>query len=354
LRNAAGSATVARLMLDHVTHLQTGRELSPGQIEEAVAALLDPQREDSAKADFLKALRQKGETAGELAGFAQCLLKRAVDPQLDPARLPGPVLDVCGTGGDQMDLFNVSTTSMFVLAAGGAAVVKHGNRAITSQCGGADVLEALGVRIDLPPEKLRTAVETLGVGFVFAPHYHPAFKAVAPVRKTLAAQGIPTIFNMLGPLLNPARPAYQMVGLFSGALLEKYGQTLAHLGRERAWALHGNGTDELANTGPSDVLEVTQKTLRRFAIDPAQLGLPLAAPAQLRGGDRTENARILTGILSGTEPGPKTDIVLLNAAAGFVITGLAPDLAAGLDRAREQITSRRALAKLQALQDFSA
>jgi anthranilate phosphoribosyltransferase len=354
LRNATGSATVPGLMRELVNHLQTGQELSSEQIEEAVAALLDPREEDSSKADFLKALRQKGESAGELAGFAQCLLKRAVDPELDPARLPGPALDVCGTGGDRMELFNVSTTSMFVLAAGGVAVVKHGNRAITSQCGGADVLEALGVRIDLPPAILRNALETLGVGFVFAPHYHPAFKSIAPVRKTLAAQGIPTIFNMLGPLLNPARPAYQMVGLFSGGLLEKYGQTLARLGRQKAWALHGDGTDELTNTGPSDVLETTPQSFRRFAIDPAQLGLPLVPPAQLRGGDRTENARILTGILAGTEPGPKTDIVLLNAAAGFVITGLAPDLAAGLDRAREQITSRRALAKLQALQAFSA
>ena len=224
--------------------LRAGRDLDAAQIEHAVAALTSPEVADAAKADFLQALRIKGETAREIAGFVQALLARAVDPGLDPDKLPGPMIDICGTGGDKLELFNISTTAMFVLAAGGACVVKHGNRAITSRCGGADVLEELGVKIDLAPEELRRCVEKHGLGFVFAPVYHPAFKAIAPVRKALAAQGVPTIFNLLGPLLNPARPPYQLVGIFSPVLLPKYAKALAMLGRACAWAVHGLGMDE--------------------------------------------------------------------------------------------------------------
>jgi anthranilate phosphoribosyltransferase len=308
---------------------------------------------DGAKADFLKALRAKGETAAEIAGFVHALLARAVDPGIEAARLPSPMLDVCGTGGDRLGIFNVSTTVMFVLAAGGACVVKHGNRAITSQSGGADVLEELGVRIDLPPADLRCCVETHGLGFVFAPAYHPAFKAIGPVRKALAAEGIPTIFNLLGPLLNPARPAYQLVGIFSPVLLPKYAEALALLARARAWAVHGSGMDELSLTGPSAVCEVAGGLIREFTVEPTTLGLTPCALDALRGGDRRENAAILTSILDGSERGPRRDLVLLNAAAGFVITGLAPDLSAGLDLARAQVESGRALAKLRTLQSFA-
>jgi anthranilate phosphoribosyltransferase len=233
-------------------------------------------------------------------------------------------------------------------------VVKHGNRAITSACGGADVLEQLGVRIDLPPAQLRLALETIGCGFLFAPAYHPAFKAIAPVRKQLAAQGIPTIFNMLGPLLNPAQPRRQLVGIFSRTLLGKYAEALAALGRERAWAVHGDGTDELSTTGANDIREVTAEGIRDFTVEPESVGLGRADLADLRGNDRVENARLLTTILDGSEAGPKRDIVLLNAAAAFVISGLAADLPAGLALAREQIASGRAAEKLRALQAFSA
>jgi anthranilate phosphoribosyltransferase len=252
-----------------------------------------------------------------------------------------------------MELFNISTASMFVLAAGGAIVVKHGNRAITSQCGGADVLEALGVRIDLAPAELKRCVENLGLGFVFAPSYHPAFKAIGPVRRRLAAQGIPTIFNMLGPLLNPARPEFQMVGVFSPALLGKYAHSLGALGRTRAWALNGDGTDELTITGPSHVHEVARGAVREFMVSPAELGINSCALSELRGGDKMTNAAILVGILDGSDRGAKADIVALNAAAGFVITGLAPDLVSGLAMAREQIANGKALAKLRALQEFA-
>ena len=335
-----------------VSHLQLRSDLEPAQVAEAVAQLVSPQVAEEDKADFLRALREKGETAEEIAAFARALLARAVDPQLDPARLRGPMLDVCGTGGDRMELFNISTTSMFILAAGGAVVVKHGNRAITSQCGGADVLEALGVRIDLPPADLKRCVETLGLGFVFAPAYHPAFKAIVPVRKRLAAEGTPTIFNMLGPLLNPAQPAHQLVGIFAKSLLPKYAQALSSLGRERAWAVHGDGTDELAISAASDVWEVSSGGLREFQVDARELGIASANAQSLRGGDRAENSRTLVAILDGTKHGPKRDVVALNAAAGFVVAGLSPDLASGLDLARKQIESGRALRKLSELQAF--
>lgn len=341
-------------MYDLIDTLQASHDLDAAQVEHAVAALTSTDVADDVKAEFLKSLRSKGETPKEIAAFVQALLARAVDPGLDAAKLSGPMIDVCGTGGDKLELFNVSTAVMFVLAAGGACVVKHGNRAITSKCGGADVLEELGVKIDLAPADLRRCVETNGLGFIFAPAYHPAFKAIVPVRKMLAAQGIPTIFNLLGPLLNPARPPYQLVGIFSPVLLPKYAEALAVLGRAHAWAVHGSGMDELSLTGPSVVQEVVGGIVRERSIDPAALGLPICKVEDLRGGDRRENAAILTAILDGTELGPKRDLVLFNAAAGFVITSLAPDPAAGLDLAREQIASGRALAKLHALQTFTS
>jgi anthranilate phosphoribosyltransferase len=333
-----------------IDRLRRREDLTCVEIEVAVAALVASEVAEGAKADFLKALRNKGETAAEIAAFAKALVIRAVDPEIDPTRVAGPMLDVCGTGGDKLDLFNVSTACMFVLAAGGACVVKHGNRAITSRCGGADVLEELGVKIDLAPAQLRQSVEVHGLGFIFAPAYHPAFRAIVPVRKALAAQGIPTVFNLLGPLLNPARPPHQLVGIFSPLLLPKYAEALAALDRARAWAVHGSGMDELSLAGPTEVREVTAGVIREFTVDAAEFGLERCDLHALRGGDRIENARILLGILDGSERGPKRDLVLLNSAAGFVVAGLANDLGAGLERARECVAGGRALAKLRALQ----
>ncbi len=332
--------------------LENESALTPAQCEQSVAKLLSEEITDGEKMMFLKALRKKGETAQEIAGFVKSLLKRAVQPELDRAKLPGPTLDVCGTGGDKQGFFNVSTAVMFAAAAAGACVMKHGNRSVTSMTGAADVLEELGVKIELTPDELRASLEQHGVAFIFAPAFHPAFKAVAPVRKTLAAQGQTTIFNILGPLLNPAQPDFQLVGIYNAAMLPKYAETLRALGRKRAWAVHGEGTDELTLTGPSEIHTVEADKVSNFTITPEELGLTRCTPADLLGGDRTENARILTSILDGSERGPKLDMVLLNTAAALVVCGLASDMAAGLSKARTAIESGAALDKLNALRSL--
>ena len=337
--------------LDLIAGMQPGSPLSPEAVECAAGFLLDPEADAVLKADFLRALSQKGETNEEIAGFAEAFLKRAVDPGLDPQTLSGPLLDCCGTGGDKLDLFNVSTTSMFVLAAGGVCVVKHGNRSITSKCGGADVLESLGVRIDLSPADFKRCVEQVGCGFMFAPYYHPAFKAIAPVRKALAAEGTPTIFNLLGPILNPARPQHQLVGVFSKGALPKFANVLKQLGRLSAWAVHGEagngmGMDELSTLGPTDVCSVHENTIHTHTVVPEAYGIPRPTLRSLQGGDCATNTQILLEVLNGA-PGPKRDIVLLNAAAGFVVAGLAKNIETGLVLATEMIDSGRALAKLK-------
>ena len=337
--------------------LKHGVELAPAQIETAVAALADAREPDDAKAAFLRALRVKGETAAEIAGFARALLARAVDPGLDPAALPGPMLDVCGTGGDRLNLFNISTTASFIVAAAGVIVVKHGNRAITSRSGGADVLAALGIRLDLPPADLRRGVESVGMGFLFAPHYHPAFQAITPVRRLLAAEGVSTIFNLLGPLLNPAWPAHQLVGVHSLALTRVFAEVLRQLGRHTAWAVHGaGGMDELSILGASQVsgFDAPESPVFHRVVEPTDSGLArIADLAELQGGSAEENASTLLGILQGTIVGPRLEIVLLNAAAGLVVAGVTTDLRAGVDLARAQIRDGRALAKLQALAEFA-
>ncbi len=336
-----------------ISQLEDGCDLSTEQVAGAVASLISSDVENATKALFLKTLRAKGETAPEIAAFVDELLARAIDPQIDAAKLNAPLIDVCGTGGDKMNLFNVSTTSMFVLAAGGAVVVKHGNRGVTSKCGGADVLEFLGIKIDPTPADLKRCVETVGLGFLFAPNYHPAFKAIAPVRKMLAEQGVTTIFNLLGPLLNPARPTYQLVGVFDRTKLTKYAAVLGLLGRKRAWALNSRGADEIMPFESTDVVETVEgEPDGEMIIHPWHLGIEPCAIEDLHGGDCATNAAILTGILDGAIRDGKRDIVLLNAAAGFVVTGLAHDMHAGIALANEQIDSGRALAKLRALQDF--
>lgn len=342
-----------------IRKLRGGLDLSSGDIGYAMTLLLSDSTDDSMKAEFLTALHQKGESVEEILGFVQQLIDRAIDPLINPKMLSGPMLDVCGTGGDGLDLFNVSTTIMFVLAAGGAAVVKHGNRSVTSRCGSADVLEALGVPIALPPERLKECVERLGLGFIFARQYHPAYRAIAEMRKRLARENIRTIFNLLGPLLNPARPSRQLIGVFSARLTSVFADVLRRLGRERAWVVHGvteagEGMDDISTSGVTTLAELLNGKVISGVIDPRWLNIPSAALDELRGGDAAENAGYLEGILSGEIQGAKRDLTLVNAAGGFVVAGLCRDMTEGIALAREQIDNGRALEKLRGLQQFSA
>lgn len=346
-------------MQELVEKIRRGFELDRDDIASALVLLLSERVEDCLKAEFLTELHQRGETPGEIAGFVRALLARATDPEIDLRALPGPAIDVCGTGGDGLDLFNVSTTIMFILAAGGAVVLKHGNRSVTSRCGSADVLEELGVKIALDPQDLRRCVAELQLGFIFAPRYHPAFRALAPMRAQLARQNIRTIFNLLGPLLNPTHPPRQLVGVYASRLTTVFAEVLRELGCARAWVVHGlgengEGMDDLSISGPTTVAELINGKIATLVLEPVAAGLSLGKVSQLRGGDKKENADLLIGVLAGEIRGAKRDLALLNAAGGFVVSGLAEDLPAGVELAREQIDSGRALGKLRALQAFSA
>jgi anthranilate phosphoribosyltransferase len=345
------------MLPDLTPAIQNGRALTAEEITAAAAALLEDEAASiDAKADFLRALARRGETADELAGFVQEFLQHAVVPPLDLGSLDRPAIDVCGTGGDKLGLFNVSTTTMFVLAGAGLAVVKHGNRGITSPSGSADVLAALGGRIDLTPERFAEGIRQTGIAFMLAPQYHPAFKAIAPVRQKLAAEGQRTLFNLIGPLLNPVRPRFQIAGVFDAALVPAYASILARLGRTRAWAVHGEtgdgrGMDELSTLGPNRVREAAEGT-----VTDVDFISPLPRPTsihQLAGGTAATNAEILEGVLHGEIAGPRRDLVLLNAAAGLRVAGLASDSPSALLLATESLDSGRALAALTAWRRFS-
>ncbi|MGJ8656325.1 MAG: anthranilate phosphoribosyltransferase [Akkermansiaceae bacterium] len=340
-------------------HLQAGKELSEREVYVAVEMLLDESICNDKKGDFLRSLTEKGETATEITYFVQACLERAVDPEVGKMEFDGPTIDVCGTGGDKLDLFNVSTTSMFVIAAGGAVVVKHGNRGITSKSGGADVLEALGVKLEISQEKFRECLSEAGVGFMYAPAYHPAFKVIAPVRKKLADEGIRTIFNLIGPLLNPAKPECQLVGICNEGLAQVYADILQRLGRDSAWVVlgktaEGATVDELSLMGESHIYKSgAYQDLVDETVLPADLGLDQCEVADLVGGDAELNAQILTDILSGKERGPKRQMVLLNAGAGLACAGLVDSLADGVKKAGELIDDGLALDRLHKLQQVA-
>ena len=342
-----------------IHHLEEKQDLSPREVQVAASVLLDPAAPDEKKARLLEALALKGETLDEIAGFVEAFLEQAVNPHLGLLDLDGPTLDVCGTGGDQLDLFNISTTAMFISAAAGAVVVKHGNRGITSKSGGADVLEALGIRIDLPADGFRNCVEKAGMGFMFAPLYHPAFKAVIGVRKTLAARGVKTLFNLIGPLLNPARPQCQLIGVLSRELCPAFAEILQRLGRESAWAVHGTtgdgrSVDEVSLMGSTRICKSGLfQDIGDEEIRPRDFGLKHAEIEDLQGGDAKVNAGILEAILSGSETGPKRDMVLMNAGAALACAGLADNMGDGIEISREMISSGAALEKLRQLRKAS-
>ncbi len=340
-----------------IQHVEGGGELSPREVEAAAEMLLAESVSDGKKLLFLRGLTAKGETPAEIAGFVEAFLEHAVDPGVSEMSLDGPTVDVCGTGGDNLHLFNVSTTSMFVIAAGGAVVVKHGNRGITSKSGGADVLEELGIHLELPPEAFRECLAHAGVGFLFAPLYHPSFKAVAGVRARLAAEGTRTIFNLIGPLLNPARPECQLVGVCDPDMDSVFAEILQRLGRDSAWVVHGltadgGPVDEVSLLGSTRICKSGRyQSLVDEEVSPEDFGMGVCAVSELEGGDAEVNARILTDILSGRETGPKREMVLLNAGAGLACAGLADTMGEGVRLAAELIDSGQALERLHRMQE---
>lgn len=342
-----------------IHHLEHKQDLTPREVEVAAELLLDPAAPDEKKERLLRALSVKGESPAEIAGFVEAFLTQSVDPEIGDLDLEGPTMDVCGTGGDQLNLFNVSTTAMFIAAAAGAVIVKHGNRGITSKSGGADVLEELGVRIDLPTEGFRRCLEIAGVGFMFAPAYHPAFRSVAAARKSLAAENVRTLFNLIGPLLNPVRPQCQMVGVFYRELCPAFAEILSRLGRESAWVVHGTtgdgrSVDEVSLMGSTRICKSgAYQDQEDEEIRPRDFGLKHAEVEELRGGDAKTNAAILNAILGGHDTGPKRDMVLMNSGAALACAGLADNLGDGIEISREMINSGAAMERLRLLQKAS-
>lgn len=346
-------------MLTQLTEqLRASQSLDAAQIQEAVAALVQESLPAEGKAAFLTALARKGESVEEIAGFARALRGLSVPVPIPPTLRTEGLLDVCGTGGDKLHTFNISTTVAIVVAAAGVPVAKHGNRAITSQAGSADVLEALGIRVDLSPEEAADWLERRRFAFFFAPRYHPAFRHIAPARKLCAEQGQRTIFNFLGPLLNPARPESQLMGVPAPALCEPIARVLHSLGVRRGMVVSGQVPvdgrlaylDECSTLGDTTVAEFLQERgLALSTFDPRDFPVRPAALADLAGGDRVENARMLVDLLEGRDRGPKRDAVLLNAGAALFIAGRTRSITEGWEAAAALIDRGKARAQLSEL-----
>ena len=323
--------------------LTAGRDLATDQVVAAVTEILQGRASSAQIAAFAVGLRMKGETVEEMAALLDVM--RAFGERVELA--PGiEAVDTCGTGGDRTCTINASTVAALVVAGAGAKVCKHGNRSQSSQCGSADLLEALGVAIDLDPASVADCVDRAGMGFCFAPRYHPAFRHVGPTRREL---GVPTVFNFLGPLANPARVRRQVLGVSDPAMAEKLIGVLKAQGAERALVVYGHdGLDELSTVTTSTVLELRDGGVRSYEVDPAALGLAPATLEDIRGGDPSTNADLARRILDG-EPGPRREFVLLNAAAGLVAAGMVDDLVEGLAAATASVDDGLAAAVLDRL-----
>jgi anthranilate phosphoribosyltransferase len=323
-----------------------GEDLTASEAADVMRQVMSGEATPAQIGAYLTALRMKGETVDEIAGSARVMREMATHIRVDDPL----VVDTCGTGGDRSGTFNISTTAAFVVAGGGITVAKHGNRAVSGKAGSADVLMALGVNVELPPERVETCVNEIGIGFLFAPLFHGAMKhAIGPRREI----GVRTLFNILGPLTNPASAGVQVLGVYAEALTDRLARVLVALGSTHCFVVHGSdGLDEITTTGPSRVAEGRNGIVEAYALDPADLGLARAKPADLAGGDAAENARITRAVLDG-ERGPKREIVLLNAAPAFVAAGKAPSLKAGIAKAAEAIDSGAAAEKLARLVEAS-
>ena len=318
-----------------------GRDLQRAEMESLFGRIMDGAVSAPFQAALLAALATKGETVAEIAGAASAMRSRAI-------RIPHHrerVVDTCGTGGDGAGTFNISTGAALVAAAAGVPMAKHGNRSVSSRCGSADVLEALGVAVQVTPESAARALDEIGIAFLFAPLLHPAMKEVMPVRREL---GVRTIFNLLGPLVNPAGARRQVLGVPQPRWVEAHAAVLAELGCDHALVVHGDGLDEITTTGTTEVAEVRGGRVERYRITPEEFGFTRAQRADLLGGDIAQNAGTMLRVLRG-EPGRLHDVVALNAGGAIYVGGFAPTLADGVSRARTVLAEGLALAKLEAL-----
>ncbi len=324
-----------------IQRLIAGGDLTRPEMAETMTEIADGGATPAQVGAFLAALRVKGETVAEITGAAEVMRARVDHVQVNR----DVFVDTCGTGGDGRNTFNISTTAAFVVAGAGVTVAKHGNRAVSSRSGSADVLGALGVNVDAPKEIVERCIEEVGIGFLFAPRLHPAFKAVAGIRREL---GVRTVFNLLGPLANPAGARHQVMGVYEPRWVPVIGGVLAALGAAHAFVVHGEGLDEIAITGMTHVCEVRNGATERFAMLPEDIGLKRHPEAEIAGGDADRNARILRDVLSGQAGGPR-DAVLANAAAALVCAGAAKDLRAGVRLGAESIDRGGAAEKLSRL-----
>ncbi len=339
------------------TQLSAGRDLSAADVESAAAALAASEVGEEPKAAFLTALAAKGETAAEVAAFAAAFRERARDPGV--AAWAPRAIDIVGTGGDHAGGFNISSIVVLILASAGVTVMKHGNRGVTSKCGSADLLAALGVNLEAPPEKLQRALDELGFVFFFAPGYHPAFKHIGPVRKALAAKGQRTIFNILGPLINPGRPAHVLLGVFAGSWVDKLATALETLGVQAGVAAHGvidpsRGIDELTTATPNRVRGIGRLRDVHGQWSAEDFGLAPAKFDDLRGGDLSANLAIVDALTAGRAPAGLVDTIVLNAAVAMWIVGKTASVREGLAPARDLLIGGAVKKKIAATKEFYA
>ena len=348
------------MIKDAIAKVVGGEDLTQAEMEEAMDEIMSGKATPAQIGSFITALRMKGETVDEIVGAARIMRNKSLKVNLDNHQVnidrdeinieEETILDTCGTGGDGTNTFNVSTATAFVAAGAGVKVAKHGNRAVSSRCGSADVLESLGVNLDIDHADVERCIREIGIGFLYAPLFHGAMKYAAAPRREI---GLRTIFNLLGPLTNPAGATVQILGVYDPSLTEKMAQVLGRLGTKEAFVVCGEGTfDEISICGPTRISHLKEKAVNTYDIRPEDYGFKKVDPGEIRGGNAEENAQIIRDILDG-EKGPKRDMILLNAASAFVATGLDSDFKEGIQRAGDSIDSGHAKEKLNRLVEFT-
>ncbi len=334
-------------LLDALRKVVNRENLTQGEAKEAMRVIMKGEATPAQIAGFLVALRMKGETVAEITGFAEAMKESAI--KVDTKHRP--VVDTCGTGGDRLKTFNVSTVAAFIVAGAGITVAKHGNRSVTSKAGSADVLEALGFNLQMRPERAKQALDEIGIAFLFAPNFHHAMKHALGPRREL---GLRTVFNLLGPIVNPCPLDGQLMGVYEGSLTPTVARVLSNLGVKRAFVVHSlDGMDEISITSATQVSEVKGGEVSTYVVFPEDFGFKRTDPRELEGGDAEENAKLMRLILNNELEGPKRDFVILNAAAAIVAAGVADSIKDAIPVAEESLRSKAALKKLDALIEFS-